>query len=122
MGVPPSPGPIVGDSRKAGGWEWVQLGFLLSIPLPACWAIWSLPPPPHGGTSPSHHPKDHDTPKLPWPDSGCRLQDDRSCGPGRILGGDPKGLGVTLGRRGCLPLLSVGRQVAAPDPQTHSPT
>lgn len=75
-----------------------------------------------GPSGPSHHPKDHDTPKLPCPDRGCRLQEDRSCGPGKILGGDPKGLGVTLGRRGFLLFLSLGRQVAAPDPQMHSPS
>lgn len=33
-----------------------------------------------GGLLPPHHPKDRDTPELPWPGRGCRLQEDRSCG------------------------------------------
>lgn len=81
-------------SRKAG--EWIQLGSLLSsIWLPACPVLWSLPP---------HHPKDRDAPEFAWPGGGCRLQEEGAVDSRRILGGDPEGLGVTMGRRECLPL------------------
>lgn len=93
VGVPSSLGPIVGDSRKAG--EQVQLGFLLSVPLPACWAIWFLPPLPRGGGGFSLPTTPKTVTPLSFPgqvgDAGFRKTG--AVDSGRTFGGDPKGLG-----------------------------
>lgn len=94
VGVPSSLGPTVGDSRRAG--EQVQLGFLLSsVPLPACWAIWFLPPLPHGGGGFSLPTTPKTVTPLSFPgqvgDAGFRKTG--AVDSGRTLGGDPKGLG-----------------------------
>lgn len=99
MGVPSSLGPTVGDSRKAG--EQVQLGFLLfSVPLPACWAIWFLPPLPRvcGGFSLPTTPKTVTPLSFPGQVGDAGFRKIGAVDSGRTLGGDPKGLGVTVGR------------------------
>lgn len=93
VGVPSSLGPTVGDSRKAG--EQVQLGFLLSsVPLPACWAIWFLPPLPHGGGfSLPTTPKTVTPLSFPGQVGDAGFRKTGAVDSGRTLGGDPKGLG-----------------------------
>lgn len=101
-GVPPSPGPTIGDfSRRLVRGAVGCLALLRSF---ACRAIRSLPLPPHGGRLPPHHPKTKTPLRFPGQGGGTGFRKTELWTLGD-LGGDPKGLGVTMERRECLPLL-----------------
>lgn len=112
-GGPPSRGPVIGDSpgRLVSPCSWVSC----SPPFLPCWAIWSLPPPPHGGRLPPRHPKTRTScaPLAMEGDQASGRQELRTRGD---LGGDPKGLGVSMERRACLPLLFPLVDGCHPDP------
>lgn len=100
----------------------MQLGFWLSfVLLAASWAIWSLLPPLRGGHLPPHHPKDHNSPELPWPDRKCRLQEDRSCGLWENLRWRPGRAGGNRREKGVACLSFHGLAGCAPTPQTCRP-
>lgn len=112
-GGPLSRGPVIDDSpgRLVSQCSWVSC----SPPFLPCWAIWFLPPPPHGGRLPPRHPKTRIScaPLAMEGDQASGRQELRTRGD---LGSDPKGLGVSMERRACLPLLFPLVDGCHPDP------